>query len=196
MNSSFPIETHPLQPFLPTNARVLFLGSFPPPKARWSMEFFYPNFINDFWRIMGLLFYNDRQHFVVPGEKRFERNSIIEFSECEGLAFFDTARRVRRLKGNASDAFLEIVEPTDIGALLAKMPHCHRIVTTGGKAGDVLLSTLGVEKLPPIGTFIHCPADTHHLGRDIDFWRMPSSSRAYPLALEKKAAFYRLLFEE
>ena len=61
-------ETHPLQPFLPPNGRILFLGSFPPPKARWSMDFFYPNFINDFWRIMGLLHFCDAQHFVVQGE--------------------------------------------------------------------------------------------------------------------------------
>lgn len=195
MSSSLPIETHPLQPFLPTNARILFLGSFPPPKVRWSMDFFYPNFINDFWRIMGLLFYADRLHFVVEGEKRFDREAIIAFSEREGLAFYDTARRVRRLKGNASDAFLEVVEPTDLTALLAEVPHCHRIVTTGGKASDVLMAALGVAKLPPIGTCVFCPAATHHLGHDLEFWRMPSSSRAYPLALEKKADFYRRLFE-
>ena len=29
---------------------------------------------------------------------------------------------------------------------------------------------------------------------DIQFWRMPSTSRAYPLPLEKKAGFYRRLF--
>ena len=42
------IEYHPLPPFLPEDGSVLFLGSFPPPKARWSMDFFYPNWINDF----------------------------------------------------------------------------------------------------------------------------------------------------
>ena len=31
-------------------------------------------------------------------------------------------------------------------------------------------------------------------GRPVRFWRMPSSSRAYPLPLEKKAAAYRKLF--
>ena len=46
-------ERHPLEPFLPKNAKILMLGSFPPPKARWSMEFFYPNWINDMWRIFG-----------------------------------------------------------------------------------------------------------------------------------------------
>ena len=36
-------ELHPLGFFLPENTRLLMLGSFPPPKARWSMDFYYPN---------------------------------------------------------------------------------------------------------------------------------------------------------
>ncbi|EPQ1350886.1 uracil-DNA glycosylase family protein, partial [Acinetobacter baumannii] len=50
------IETHPLQPFLPENARLLMLGSFPPPRNKWKMDFYYPNFQNDMWRIFGLIF--------------------------------------------------------------------------------------------------------------------------------------------
>ncbi|MBQ5974199.1 MAG: hypothetical protein IJL48_00680 [Bacteroidales bacterium] len=38
-----PVEHHPLHPFLPPQARLLMLGSFPPPRARWCMDFFYPN---------------------------------------------------------------------------------------------------------------------------------------------------------
>ena len=75
-------EVHPLRPFVPDNARVLLLGSFPPPHARWSMEFFYPNFQNDMWRIMGLLFYGDKEHFVVPGQKRFDYGRVVDF--CPG----------------------------------------------------------------------------------------------------------------
>ena len=63
------IEVHPLEPFLPENGRILFLGSFPPPRWRWSMEFFYPNWINDFWRIMGLIYFCDKTYFEVSGEK-------------------------------------------------------------------------------------------------------------------------------
>lgn len=58
------IERHPLQPFLPQNAQILMLGSFPPPKERWCMDFFYPNPQNDMWRIMGLVFFGDKEHFV------------------------------------------------------------------------------------------------------------------------------------
>lgn len=49
-------EKHPLQPFLPQNSKALFLGSFPPSRERWSMDFYYPNFQNDMWRIFGLVF--------------------------------------------------------------------------------------------------------------------------------------------
>jgi len=46
------IETHPLPPFLPPNAKLLMLGSFPPPATRWKMNFYYPNYQNDMWRIL------------------------------------------------------------------------------------------------------------------------------------------------
>ena len=39
------------------------LGSFPPPKERWCMDFFYPNPQNDMWRIMGQIFFGDKTHF-------------------------------------------------------------------------------------------------------------------------------------
>ena len=54
------VEYHPLHPFLPANAKVLFLGSFPPQRRRWCMDFYYPHFINDHWRIQGELFFGNR----------------------------------------------------------------------------------------------------------------------------------------
>jgi hypothetical protein len=36
----------------------------------------------------------------------------------------------------------------------------------------------------------------HICGREYRFWRMPSTSRAYPLAMEKKAEFYMNMFRE
>ena len=57
-------ELHPLGFFLPENTRLLMLGSFPPPRARWSMNFYYPNIQNDMWRILGFLFYHDKNYFL------------------------------------------------------------------------------------------------------------------------------------
>lgn len=215
------IERHPLHPFLPSNAQILMLGSFPPPKERWCMDFFYPNPQNDMWRIMGLVFFGDKEHFVEQGSKNavlnrqvtktdtlkeqgtknatqngqvtksgFRYEEIVAFCETKGIAIFDTAQAVIRLQGNASDEHLEIVEQTDIAALLQQIPSCHNLCCTGGKAAQTLADTLHCA-IPKVGEYI----ETDFAGRSIRFWRMPSSSRAYPLSLDNKAASYRRMFE-
>lgn len=178
-------EKHPLEPFLPQNARILMLGSFPPPQAKWSMHFFYPNWINDMWRVMGLLFFGDRHHFELKDEKRFDKEAVVEFCTRQGIALYDTACEVVRLKENASDKFLEIKTATDIATLLTKLPQCTAIVTTGQKATDTIVEKFGCVT-PQMGD----RTTLHIAGREYNFWRMPSTSRAYPLALEKKAAHY------
>lgn len=184
-------EKHPFQPFMPEGARILFLGSFPPQEHRWCMPFYYPNWINDFWRIMGILFFGDREHFCMPGEKRFDEAAIREFCAREGLAFYDTACEVRRLRDNASDAFLEVVRATDIASLLRQIPDCHTVVTTGEKASRLVADWLGCE-VPAVGAFVDVAGVAQI--QTLRFWRMPSTSRAYPLPLEKKAEEYRKLF--
>lgn len=182
-------EKHPFEPFLPENAKVLFLGSFPPQPKRWSMVFYYPNWINDFWRITGLVFFGDKDRFCIPAEKRFDLPKILEFCNEKGLAFYDTACEVKRLKDNASDRFLEVVAPSDIPALLEKIPQCTAIVTTGEKATDTIAQTYSCEK-PAVGSMTEITI----AGRRLEFWRLPSTSRAYPLPIEKKADYYRKLF--
>lgn len=191
-----PIERHPLEPFLPVGARILMLGSFPPARKRWSMEFFYPNWINDMWRIWGLIFFNDKEHFIAEDEagkkvKRFDKDRCAAFAAEKGIAMYDTACQVRRLKDNASDKFLEVVKATDLPALLSMIPECNAIVTTGQKATDIIVSTFGCAE-PSVGDCTGFDLE----GRKMRLWRMPSSSRAYPLPLEKKAEFYRKMFEK
>ena len=196
------VEKHPLQPFLPEGARILMLGSFPPKRERWSMDFFYPNWINDMWRIWGLIFFDDKEHFVAEEAdgkkaKRFDRDRCAGFAAERGIAMYDTACEVRRLKDNASDKFLEVVKATDLTALLEEIPECAAIVTTGQKATDVIVGTYGCEE-PAVGSYTECiiPCKTRPVPeKTIRFWRMPSSSRAYPLALEKKAELYRKMFD-
>ena len=185
------IERHPFEPFLPENARVLFLGSFPPQPKRWSMEFYYPNFINDFWRIVGILFFGDRDRFVEARTKKFKLQKIKDFCSDKGIALYDTATAVRRLKDNASDKFLEVVEPTDVPALLRKIPFCEAVVTTGDKATQTLCGLFDVPALA-VGEYSSFCFD----GRAMRLYRMPSTSRAYPLPIQKKADVYRRLFED
>ena len=185
------IEEHPLEPFLPGNATLLMLGSFPPQKKRWSMDFFYPNLQNDMWRIFGLLFFEDKEHFLLPGKKAFDKERLIEFLTEKGIALYDTASSVRRLQDNASDKFLEVVEPTDIRLLLKQLPQCQAIVTTGQKATDIIRSQIDVNE-PKVGE--SCPFE--YEDRTMRLYRMPSSSRAYPMAIKKKTEAYRFMLSE
>ena len=184
-----PVERHPWPPYIPDGARFLFLGTFPPKPERWSMPFFYPNRINDFWRVMGLIFMNDRDALWDSALRCFDLDAIKAFLDREHIALWDTAMAVRRLKDNASDKFLEIVEPINLAALLDAHPTIACVITTGEKATGVIAAQAGIE-VPPIGSPVECRVGTHA----ITLWRMPSTSRAYPLALEKKADAYRLVF--
>lgn len=185
------IEKHPLEPFLPAKAKLLMLGSFPPQKKRWSMEFYYPNLNNDMWRIFGILFFDDKDYFLNETRKAFCRERIIDFLNEKGIALFDTASSIRRLQDNASDKFLEVVEATDVTALLRQLPECKAIVTTGQKATDTLRRQFNVEE-PKVGDY----SEFIFEGRAMRLYRMPSSSRAYPLALDKKATAYRIMYQD
>ena len=187
---SMTTETHPWAPFIPEGAKVLVMGTFPPKPARWSMDFYYPNRINDFWRVMGLVFYDNPDRFYNPATKTFLLDDIKTLLTERGIAMGDTGAEVRRLRDNASDKYLEIVRPVDLPGLLAEMPHCHTVATTGEKAAGVIAELTGTE-IPKIGTDTVAPA---YAGRELHIWRMPSTSRAYPLPLADKAAYYARLF--
>ena len=185
------IEKHPLEPFLPAKAKLLMLGSFPPQKKRWSMDFYYPNLNNDMWRIFGILFFDDKDYFLNETRKAFCRERIIDFLNEKGIALFDTASSIRRLQDNASDKFLEVVEATDVTALLRQLPECKAIVTTGQKATDTLRQQFNIEE-PKVGDY----SEFIFEGRAMRLYRMPSSSRAYPLALDNKATAYRIMYQD
>lgn len=185
-----PIETHPWEPFVPDGARVLIMGTFPPAPKRWSMDFYYPNPTNDFWRVAGLVFLGDPLALFDSATRKFRLPDVKALMTARHTALHDTCRRIRRLQGNASDKYLDIVEPVDLQALLARMPQCHDIATTGEKAAGVI-AALTSSAIPKMGQYVEATA----FGRKLRIWRMPSTSRAYPLSLDRKAAFYRTLWE-
>ncbi len=185
-----PIERHPWQPFIPEGTRIIFLGSFPPARHRWSMDFFYPNYINDFWRVMGLCFYGDKDHFVDIEHKTFRRQLIEQELKNRGIGLYDTAYEIRRTKNTASDKDLEVVTVTDFDRLFNLAPQCHTVVTTGQKATETLASHSKLP-LPKVGQSV----DFSFHGRPMRLFRMPSTSRAYPMALEKKAVIYSKLLK-
>lgn len=193
-NKAIPVEQHPLQPFLPPSGRILMLGSFPPQQKRWAkgFNFFYPNFSNDMWRVMGLVFFGDRLWLVDEAKRTYRMADIVELLETKGIGLYDTACEVRRLQDNASDKFLEVVRRTDIEALLQQMPLCHTIVTTGQKATETMCEHYGVAQ-PPMGGYSEFELE----GRgQMRLYRMPSTSRAYPLSIIAKSEAYGRMFDE
>lgn len=85
-----------------------------------------------------------------------------------------------------------------------QMPECMAIVTTGGKASEELqayFAKKGIDvKIPKVGEWVVDDDalrydDRNTYDNKLKWWRMPSSSRAYPLKLEKKAEYYMRLFK-
>ena len=138
---------------------------------------------------MGQIFFDDKNHFVEATTKRFILDLIVGFLNEKGIGYYDTAEAVKRLKDNASDKFLEVVEYTDINALLGKIPDCRVVVTTGEKATENIVKQMSLSDMPTVGNYVQ-------LNETILLYRLPSSSRAYPLSLEKKAEAYRKMFEK
>lgn len=195
-NKELEIESHPWQPFIPDGAKVLIMGTFPPQAKRWSMDFYYPNRTNDFWKICGLLFLGDKDALLSDDRKTYDIDKIRALMTEKRIALNDTVRKARRLKGNASDKFLEVIEPVPLFELLSEMPGCHAVATTGEKAAGIVAALTGTD-IPRMGEMTLAavpPPDASESPGQLEIWRMPSTSRAYPLAVERKAEYYATLF--
>ena len=191
MNQPALLEQHPWQPFLPEHTRLIMLGSFPPAKNRWCMDFFYPNYINDMWRIFGLCLYGDKQRFVEEKSRKFRLDDLKKVLVDCGIGLYDTAKVVRRTRNTAADKDLEVVCEVDLFNLIDSAPECVAVVTTGQKATDIFCRNYGIAQ-PKVGNYVpFC-----HGERQLRLYRMPSSSRAYPMRLEKKAEAYQIIFDQ
>lgn len=190
------IELHPFKPFLPEDARLVMCGTFPPKREKWAMEFFYPNFINDMWRIFGLIYFGDKDHFFDLKSKRIDAKEIKQMLNEHHIAVCETAREVIRTKDNASDKFLEIVTPINFSEILPQIPLCSDLATTGEKAASVIAGLTDTD-IPKIGEWRQCDVTlADGTQRCFRHWRMPSTSRAYPMRMEKKAEYYRTMLND
>ncbi|MBD5204444.1 MAG: uracil-DNA glycosylase family protein, partial [Bacteroidales bacterium] len=76
------------------------------------------------------------------------------------------------------------------------LPECRAVALTGKLAAEVACEITGAD-MPPLGgfsevDFLLSDGSVRHL----KIWRMPSSSRAYPMKLEKKAESYRAMLSD
>ena len=109
------------------------------------------------------------------------------------MALFDTALRIRRTTGTASDKDLEIVQPADLDGMLRSLPECKAVLAAGQLATKVFTEHYNIDarnlKMGEYRTF-------DFEGRTLKLYRQPSSSRAYPMKVEKKAVYYEQMFKE
>ncbi|MBD7948324.1 DNA glycosylase [Psychrobacter sp. Sa4CVA2] len=199
------VETHPFGPVLPPNATVMMMGTFPPTADKWAMRFHYPNFYNDMWRIYGSVFFDDVDYFRVGDEKRFDPERIRAFMFERGIASCPTVTQAIRETGNASDKNLTVVTPVDLDIILPQVPKVKTLFTTGGKATEVLLNLLAEppakSKYPKTNQSMDYPYEWQSNNKKVNvnnltLYRLPSTSRAYPLALDKKVAAYKDFFKK
>ena len=157
------------------------------------MEWYYPNYTNDMWRIFGHVFFDDKQHFVDEENKTYRLDLLKPFLKEKGIAIFDTALRIRRTTGTASDKDLEIVEPADLDGMLQALPECKAVLAAGQLATKVLTDHYGIDaRKMKMGDH----KEFRFGQRVIRLYREPSSSRAYPMKVEKKAEYYRQMLAE
>ncbi|MGL4388564.1 MAG: uracil-DNA glycosylase family protein, partial [Brevinema sp.] len=158
--------------FLPADAKTLLLGSFPPAIEKWRMNFYYPNFQNDMWRILGEVFFDDKNYFLLD-QDHFDQHKIEQFLIEQKIAVADAIKKTSRLENNASDNNLQVAEYLNFHEVLKKIPYCQRIVATGGLASDIICSYFRIKKIKKTGESASINID----GKNIVIIRAPSSSR-------------------
>jgi hypothetical protein len=74
--------------------------------------------------------------------------------------------------------------------MLRALPQCEFIVTAGQLATTLCSQHFSIAE-PKVG---ECSSFLFE-GRAMRLYRMPSSSRAYPMLIEKKTAYYETIFK-
>ncbi|ELA09300.1 G:T/U mismatch-specific DNA glycosylase-like protein [Moraxella macacae 0408225] len=194
------VEQHPFAPILPPHATAVMMGTMPPTADKWCMAFHYPNFYNDMWRIYGKVFFDNVDYFRIGDEKRFDANKIQAFLMQKGIGELPTVTCVIREKGNASDAHLTVIDRVDLASALVKLPKVKWLFTIGGKATDVLIDVINEHLSQNQQKPVKSPKTNQMLtleifGRNLTVYRLPSSSRAYPMSFDKKVEAYRRFFK-
>jgi len=173
---------HPYEPFLPENAALLMVGSFPPlslvekrafgPK---DLSFYYGSSRNQMWRIFERLFQTPllSDYADETRDKTRSLKAIQKSLNEHHIAVCDIIKTCRRSQADSGDQHLVILEAWNIPAFLKKRPSIQKIFFTGGKAEELTLHSF-----PELKSFPH--------------ERLISSSPRAIGGLEKKIELYRL----
>ena len=158
-----------------------------------------PQKANKFWQLVeGMALTHEQQGLLQSAFIRHVEVSPARLTWeilLETRAFIDEpllrsiSRHIAERYGQRDVIFYQKV--VDLAAVLKKIPRCRQIGTTGGKATEILFGILGLKfKDFHLGE----TTKTEYNGRELSITRLPSTSRAYPMKLAKKAEYYRAFF--
>ena len=127
---------HGFPPFIPEDARVLILGSFPSVRSR-AFGFFYMHPQNRFFKALALV-YGEREPLTI-GERK-------DFLIRHRIALYDVIESCS-ISGSADGSIKDAV-PADIPSILAGYPTIVAVLTTGGLAHRLYTRFFGGGDIP------------------------------------------------
>ena len=129
-------EIHPWNWYIPSGAKTVVIGTFPPARRVWSFDFFYPNKNNYFWKIIARI--AGRSIFYFSGEEAVnERKELLNHL---GLGVSDMGHIILRKKGSSLDQNLEIVAYMDIFKMLRENPSVSKLIFTSSSSKSSAIS--------------------------------------------------------
>lgn len=136
--SKYESETLPWKEYIPSNAKMLILGTFPTKKSNRTFEFFYPNKANRFWPTLARVANIPLTEF--NGESAvIQRKTILDALQA-GIS--DTGHKILRQKESSLDDNLFPIEFTDVFKILKEHPTIHTILLTSSSKGNSALNWL------------------------------------------------------
>lgn len=134
--NDFHEEEHPWKVYGTAASKVLFIGTFPPAKKRWSYEFFYPNKTNFFWKILASSQDRTLSHF--SGEEAIaERKSLLDGLSA---AITDMGHTILRRGESSLDEHILPVRLMDIESILHRFPNINQVILTSSSGKNSALS--------------------------------------------------------
>jgi len=127
------LEIHPFEPFIPQEATMLVLGTFPPIERCRDFKFYYPNNVgNRFWVIIEYVF-NHKFQYWKENLAVEERKALLDKKH---IAITDMVDKCVRSESNSSDKNLCEIEFRNICKLLRSRPKIRKIILTSRTEGN------------------------------------------------------------
>lgn len=108
--------------------RTLILGTYPPVSHRWSYEFYYPNKINRFWKILARIAETTLSNLDDKDKAKKERIAIMEKLQ---VGVQNLGKTIEREDGCASDNKIKILDYQDILTIIKKARYLENILLAG-----------------------------------------------------------------